>query len=171
MCLWNPNVFVYLFSPPMLSLLQLLVFKKETRLNFHNVGPKLKSSRWFIPYSWCHQKLVITVHYLCLSFKLWRGSLHFELSGALLKSICSAMQTAWRGFRITSVYKRLGLAQPHQNTYCLKFVQDVWHKFKQTKAWFSPSVELFTVAIQSFQDDSPAKLWQLVLFFLPHNVK
>lgn len=159
----KPNVLLYVFG--CCHFYNCLFLKGNTlKFSSHGAPPELKSSRWFISYSWCHQKLVITVHYLCLSFKLLSGSLHFELSSALRKSICSAMQTAWRGFRITSVYKRRGLAQPHQNTYCLKFVQDVRDEFKQTKAWFSPSVELFTVAIQNFQDDSPAKLWQLVFF-------
>lgn len=51
---------------------------------FSQHGPKLKSARWFISYSWRHQKLYI----MCLLFKLLRGSLHLELSSALPKSIC-----------------------------------------------------------------------------------
>ena len=110
-------------------------------------GPKLKWSRWFIFYSWCHQNLVSTVHYLCLLCKLLRGSPHLQLSGALLKSIYSAVQTAWRGFRIPCVSKRRGLAQPHQNTNYLEFVQYLNDNFKTTKVWS----ELFTVEVKMFK--------------------
>lgn len=46
-------------------------FVRETYLNFNEVDT-LRSSLWFITYSWCQQLLLISVYYQCLFFKILR---------------------------------------------------------------------------------------------------
>lgn len=46
-------------------------FVRETYLNVNEVDT-LRSSLWFIIYSWCQQLLLISVYYQCLFFKILR---------------------------------------------------------------------------------------------------
>ncbi len=117
-----------------------LFLKESFKFSYH--GPQLKSSRWLISYSWCHPKLVITVHFLCLFFELLRGSSHFQLPSAPLKSICSAVQTARRGFQIPSVYRASFATAKHM---LCQVCTGRWRQVQENKSLDFLTFKLFTL--------------------------